>query len=104
MSLLSNGSKVALTVGLCALQFPVKPGEASQPLAPWVTRFEFNPTTKKACITFAINSPDTVFYQVRCVNGLLVTGGELPTNYANPACEPDLPLHEQSSSVEITKF
>jgi hypothetical protein len=50
---------------LCTLQFPVKPGEPSQPLAPWVTRFEFNPTTKKACITFAVSSPDTVFYQVQ---------------------------------------
>jgi hypothetical protein len=50
---------------LIFLQFPVKPGEPSQPLAPWVTRFDFNPTTKKACITFTINSSDTVFYQVQ---------------------------------------
>jgi hypothetical protein len=68
----------------------VRPGQASQPLAPWVTRFEFNPTTKQACITFAINSPDTVFYQVQCsaVVGFITrctcTSADLPAYHATP--------------------
>jgi hypothetical protein len=62
----SNSLKPSYPSHLPSLQLPVRPGEASQPLAPWVSRFQFDPATRKACITFVSNSSDTIFYQVPC--------------------------------------